>query len=280
MADKNLKYTRANVDRAKQVRRDNDKIQEKKVGLYEIDEAVKYYFDEVVKLQVTDSSGLVTKVPVMYANQENWKNVQKSDLRRDARGKIQLPVVSYRRDSITKDRNLGNKVDVNEPIYISIDQGYNKQTRYDRHSVMQDMLRGRKKSMLKKKLIVPDYLTVTYNVVVHTEFLTQMNTLIESISYNEGSYWGDKHKYLVRAKIDDFPNVVEINIGEDRVVKSEFTLTINGHIIPSNIQQKASLGSIKSFTKAVVKLNENVISDISDVDKQRSLPNQSNGSNY
>ena len=65
MADKNLKYTRDNVDRAKQVRRDNDKIQEQKIGLYEIDETIKYYFDDVVKLQVKDSSGLGTKVPVI-----------------------------------------------------------------------------------------------------------------------------------------------------------------------------------------------------------------------
>ena len=74
--NKNIKSTRSKVDRSKQVRRDNDKIQEKKIGLYEIDETIKYYFDNVVKLQIKDSSGLTAKVPVVYATPENWKSLQ------------------------------------------------------------------------------------------------------------------------------------------------------------------------------------------------------------
>ena len=269
--NKNIKSTRSKVDRSKQVRRDNDKIQEKKIGLYEIDETIKYYFDNVVKLQIKDSSGLTAKVPVVYATPENWKSLQKSDLKRDARGKVQLPILAYKRDSITKDRNLGNKVDVNQPIYITVDQGYNKDGRYDKLSVMKNMLRGRKEVKMYKKLIVPDYLTVTYSVIIYTEFLTQMNTLIEAISYNEGSYWGDKHKYLVRAKIDDFPSIVEGNVGEDRIVKSEFNITINGHIIPKNIQQQAALGSVKALSKAQIVLGEHVISDINDVGRDPAI---------
>ena len=238
--DNNIKSTRKNVQREKEVRRDNDKIQESKIGLYQIDEAIKFYFDEVVKLQVTDGSGLVTKVPVLYASPENWKSFQASEVKRDNRGKLQLPIIAYKRDSITKDRNLGNKIDVNEPLYTLVPQGYNDKTKYDRTTILNRMLQGYKKSKIYKKIIVPDFLTVTYSVMIYTEFLTQMNGLIESISYNEGSYWGDKNKYLVRAKIDDFPSVVESTIGEDRIVKSEFQLTINGHIIPKNIQQAAA----------------------------------------
>tara|TARA_R110002073_G_scaffold284862_1_gene449170 strand:+ start:1948 stop:2775 length:828 start_codon:yes stop_codon:yes gene_type:complete len=260
--DKNIKYTRNTINRAEQVRRDNDKIPEVKIGLYEIDETIKYFFDNVVKLQVKDSSGLITNVPVVYATPENWKSLQASDLKRDSRGKVQLPLLAYKRDSISKDRNLGNKVDINEPLYVKVDQGYNKSNRYDKLSVMQDMLRGRKEVQVYKKLIVPDYLTVSYSVIVYTEFLTQMNTLIEAISYNEGSYWGDKNKFLVRTKVDDFPSVVEGNVGEDRIVKSEFQITINGHIIPKSIQTQAALGSAKTLTKAQIVLNEHTVTDI------------------
>ena len=131
MADtnKNINKNRLNVDRTKQIRRDNDSIQDLYLGLYDIDEAIKYYFDNVAKLQINDSSGLLTDVPVIYASPENWKSLQKSELKRDSRGKVQLPIMAYKRDTITKDRSLGNKIDSNKPLYHSFTTGYNKNNR-------------------------------------------------------------------------------------------------------------------------------------------------------
>jgi len=131
---------------------------------------------------------------------------------------------------------------------------------------MNGLQRGRKETRVLEKVVVPDYVTVTYSCIIYTEFLTQMNTLIEAISYGEGTYWGDKNKFMVRAKIDEFPSTVELEIGEDRVVKSEFQITINGHIIPKNIQQQATQGSTKAITKAKIVMSEKTISDINDVD--------------
>ena len=76
---------------------------------------------------------------------------------------------------------------------------------------------------------------------------------------------GETKRYLVRAKIDDFPSTVELELGSDRIVKSEFQITINGHIIPKNIQTQAALGSAKTYTKSQVKIGESVITDINDV---------------
>lgn len=264
MAEQNPKH-KNNIDRASQIRRDDDVIKDLNLGLYQIDETIKYYFDEIVKLQVTDSSGILTKVPTVYSTPENWKSLQKSELRRDSRGRIQLPALSYKRDSIEKDRNLGNKVDPNQPLYHAVDMGYNKRNRYDNFAALNGQLQNRKASKVLQKIVVPDYVTVTYSCIVFTEFLTQMNSIIEALSYAEGSYWGDRNKFLVRAKIDSFPSVVELAIGEDRVVKSEFTITINGHIIPKNIQQQNAQGSTKGFTKATLELGETVITDINQV---------------
>ena len=259
---KNIQLNRNNVDRASQIRRDNDSINELSLGLYDIDETIKYYFDEVVKLQITDSAGLIQPVPVMYASPENWKSFQKPDVKRDSRGKIQLPLLVFKRDSITKDRNLGNKVDPNQPLYINLNTRYTEKNKYDRFTALNKKLQGRKKVQELQKVVVPDYITVTYSCIVYTEFLTQMNTLIEAISYGEGGYWGDKNKYLVRAKIDEFPSAVELNLGEDRVVKSEFQITLNGHIIPKTVQKQAAVNSIKTFTKAVIQLGESIVTDV------------------
>ena len=267
MAEVN-KHKRLNVDRSEQTRTDTAPIApELQLGLYDIDETIKYYFDEVVKLQITDSSGLVVKVPAVYASPENWKSYQTNDIKRDSTGKVQLPIVTFKRDSITKDRSLGNKIDPNSPIYALIDRGRNPNDRTDRLSLLPSRQIGRQETRVLEKVIVPDYLTVTYSCIMFTEFLTQMNSLIETVSYGEGGYWGDKNKYMVRAKIDEFPSTVELEIGQDRIVKSEFTITINGHIIPKNIQQQAAQGSTRTLTKSKIVMGESVISDISDVSR-------------
>ena len=265
------KHKRLNVVRTDQARRDTDSNKDLQIGLYNIDETIKYYFDEVIKLQITDSSGILTSVPAQYASPENWKSFQTNDLKRDSRGKIQLPILTFKRDSITKDRNLGNKVDPNSPIYALIDRGRNPNDRTDRLGRMNKKQIGRKETRVLEKVIVPDYVTVEYSCIIYTEFLTQMNTLIEAISYGEGGYWGDKNKYMVRAKIDEFPSTVELEVGEDRIVKSEFQITINGHIVPKNIQQQAVQGSTRVLTKAKVSFGESTISDINDVGRLPSV---------
>ena len=278
MAQKDIKHNRLNVDRANQVRRDNDTIQDVSLGLYDIDETIKYYFDDVVRLQITNSSGNIEKVPVQYATPENWKSIQASEIKRNSRGKIQLPFLVFRRDIITKDRNLGNKLDPDNPLYTTIEQGYNSGNRYDRFNILNKQLQGRKKVRILQKVIVPDYVTVTYSCIVYTEFLTQMNSILEAISYGEGTYWGDKNKYMVRAKIDDFPSTVELEIGKDRVVKSEFQITINGHIIPKTIQQQAAIGSTKTYSAAKVVMGETVVTDINDVgDRPKNIHDNKTG---
>ena len=271
MSVQDNKHKRLNVVRSEQFRRDTDNNKDLQLGLYDIDETIKYYFDEVVKLQVADSSGILTSVPVAYASPENWKSFQTNDLKRDSRGRIQLPALSFKRDSIQKNRDLGNKVDPNSPIYALIDRGGNPNDRYDRLGRMNLKQRGRQATRVLEKVIVPDYVTVTYSCIAYTEFLTQMNTIIEAISYGEGTYWGDKNKFMVRAKIDEFPSTIEVAVGEDRVVKSEFQITINGHIIPKNIQQQSAQGSTKTITKAKVVLGER------DWEELNNLPPSTNG---
>ena len=259
MANNDIKNNRNNENRAEQTRRDNDSNKDLSLGLYDIDETIKYYFDKVLKLQITDSSGTVTKVPVSYASPENWKSYQTNDLSRDSKGKIQLPILTFKRDSITKNRNLGNKVDANKPIYTFVDRGRDPNQRYDRLSMLNQRQKELKYSRVLERIVVPDYITVNYSCVIYTEFLTQMNRIIEAISYGEGGYWGDKNKYMVRAKVDEFPSAIELNIGEDRVVKSEFSLTIEGHIIPKTIQNQAQEGSSRVLTKAKISLGESVM---------------------
>ena len=72
-----------------------------------------------------------------------------------------------------------------------------------------------------------------------------MNKIIESINYASDSYWGNPERFKFRARIDDYTTNVTLNQGEERVVKSDFTIKMYGYIIPEVINK--SLKSIKKF---------------------------------
>jgi len=256
----NNKPHRQKVQREDQVRRDTDTNLDVKSGLVDLDETIKFYCENVARLQITDNNNIEQKVPVIYGSPERWKNVQKSNFYRDTKGKIQLPLIMYRRTSVTKNRELGMKVDVNNPLYRSIENKYSKESKYDKF----DILQGRSKVREFQQIVVPDQVIVTYDCIVWTEYITQMNRIVEALSYSEGSYWGDNSKYLVKARIDDFSTATELVSGNDRAVKTEFTITLNGHIIPNTIQKQVQQGSAKTFSPAQISFGEKVTDNLSE----------------
>ena len=80
------------VNRANQIKRD-DNVQNFDMGLYQIDETIKYYFDNVIMPQVPDSQGNMVQVPTMYGSPQRWKSAQKSGFMRDKNGRLQIPLV-------------------------------------------------------------------------------------------------------------------------------------------------------------------------------------------
>ena len=95
--------------RSNDIRRDDDKFKDLTIGLYDIDYCIKWYLDNVIKPKVNDF-GRNLDVPVMYGSPEKWKNMQADGYFRDQNGKIQTPLISYRRTAVTKNRLLGKKV--------------------------------------------------------------------------------------------------------------------------------------------------------------------------
>lgn len=84
------------------------------LGLQAIDEAIFYYFENIIKPTVLSNGDLVD-VPVIYGSGERWKLAQKDGFYRDKNQKIQTPLVMLKRESIEKRRDLGNKLDANAP---------------------------------------------------------------------------------------------------------------------------------------------------------------------
>lgn len=222
--------------RANDVRRDNDTNKELTIGLYDIDYAIKYYFEQVIKAEV-EEFGQTIKVPVVYGSPEKWKNVQADGYFRDKNGKIQSPVISYRRTGITHNRGLGSKVDANFPqLYYTQEVKFTQENKYDQFS----KLTNSKPVKTYINTVIPDYVDVSYDVLIWTDYVDQMNKLVEAVIYSEGSYWGDLEKFKFRTKIDNYTNTTDLLQDSDRVVRTAFQLTLFGQIVPDVLAKQLS----------------------------------------
>jgi hypothetical protein len=230
------------------------------LGIQDIDEAVMYYLENVIKPTITQN-GVVQKVPVIYGASERWKQIQKDGYYRDLSGAIMMPIITFKRNTITKDRSVGNKLDANFPNNIEVfEKAYSKRDEYNNFNV----LNNRKPQKEYYAVVMPDYVTVTYDFIISTYYVEQMNKIVEAINYASDSYWGNPERFKFRARIDSFQTNTELPVGAERIVKTNFSLSLRGYIVPDNIQKQ--LASIKKFSNAVqVVFTTEVVSNINNV---------------
>lgn len=217
------------------------------IGLSDIDESIVYYFNNVIRPSVQQNGNRVS-VPILYGNPERWKAVQKDGFYRDKNGKIQTPLIMFKRDSIEKNRSLGNKLDANRPQNIQIfEKKFSIKNVYDKFSILNNRIPVKE----YHGIITPDYVNITYSCIIFTDFIEQMNKIVESMIFASDSYWGDPNRFNFRAMIDSYNTVVELSQGDDRKVKTEFNITLLGHIIPNTINAEAK-GVHKFFSKSTI----------------------------
>ena len=212
------------------------------IGLQDIDESLMYYFQKVIKPFVVQNDVRI-EVPVIYGSPEKWKSYQKDGYYRDVNGKIMAPLIMFKMESFDKDRSKGNKLDANNPNNFGVFvKKYSSKDTYSNFNVLTNKIPEK----TYYASVIPDYLNLTYSCVVFTNYVEQLNKILEAIQYASDSYWGDPEKFQFNAQIDSFNIVTEINTGEDRIVKSNFTIKLKGHIIPDLIQK--DLNFIKKFS--------------------------------
>lgn len=238
----------------------DDNVKRFEIGLKDIDEAIFYYFTNVIKPSVLQN-GADKTVPVLYGSPERWHSVQKDGYYRDRNGKIQLPLIMIKRDSVEKNRELGNKMDANLPTQFGVfEKSYSKKNTYDRFSV----LNNRSIAKEYQGVVMPDYVNLTYSCVIFTQYVAQMNKLVENINYASDAYWGDPEKFSFRAMIDNYATITELAQGQDRLVKTEFSINLLGHLVPNGINTLQQ-GSMKFFNKAAVIFGAETVKDINDI---------------
>ena len=251
------------VNRANVTRRDQDTTKDITIGIQDHDEAIQYYFDNVIKPSVV-MNGERIDVPLIYGSPERWKGVQKDGYFRDKNGKIQTPLVMFKRNTIEKRRDLGKKMDANNPqLQYTFQKKYTRRNQYDNFSVLQDRIPQRE----LHAVVIPDYVNINYSFIVWTDFVGQNNKIIEAINYASDSYWGDFERFKFNARIDSFANKIEIAQGKNRAVKTDFSLKLQGYIIPDAMGAFIKQHPLRSFTKAQVSVKENI--EIADLENER-----------
>jgi hypothetical protein len=237
-----------------------DKTKRFTVGLRDIDETIIYYFNNVIKPSV-NQNGSKINVPILYGSPERWKSVQKDGFYRDKNGKIQAPLIMFKRDSVDKNRSLGNKVDPTNPINVGIfKKQFSKKNVYDRFS----LITNREPINEYYGIIVPEYVTLTYSCMIFTDYIEQMNKIVESINYASDGYWGDPERFSFRAKIDSYTTTTELAQGQDRAAKTNFTLVMNGHVVPDSINAQLA-GMNKYYSKSSVTFGMELAGDIEEL---------------
>lgn len=249
-----VKPGQPNFNRALETSLKGDNNKTINIGLEDHDKAIIYYLENVIKPTVTQNDKQIA-VPIIYGSPERWKSVQADGFYRDKNGKMMLPLIMVRRESFEKNRSLGNKLDgnlVNNVKYF--ETRYSQRNNYDNFSLLNNQ-KPQKEYILG---IIPDYITLTYKLSIYTEYVTQMNKIIEAVEFSSDSYWGDPESFQFRAIISSFPTPVLLENGTDRANRSEITLTLQGYIIPNNINVAKAGPNPKSYNRTKVIIQEKI----------------------
>jgi hypothetical protein len=230
------------VNRALQTSFRDDNTKPFSIGIKDIDEAVFYYFENVIQPSVIQN-GERLPVPIIYGSQEKWKSFQKDGYYRDQNGRIQAPLLMFKRESMDKVRSIGNKLDANNPHNYSVStKKYDPRNSYDNFKVLNNRIPEKQ----FYATVIPDYVTITYTCVVFTYYVEQLNKIVEAINYASDAYWGDPQRFKFKSMIDSFGFQTELVANDERLIRSTFNIKLNGYIVPEILQK--DINSLKKFS--------------------------------
>ena len=206
-----------------------DDVKNISVGIMDMDSAIMYYFNEVIKPEVEVNEEKV-KVPCIYASPERWLSISKQGYLRDKKRQIIVPLIVFKRTGMTRDDNMPvDKLDANDPkLNYTFQKKFTQHNRYDKFSVLQNISPGRE----YYNVAMPDYVQLSYEFTIWTSYIEQMNRIVEKINYSDGAYWGEPGKMRFRTRIESFSDASSID-GE-RLIKTTFSMTLNGYIVPEH----------------------------------------------
>lgn len=227
-------------NRAHNVRRDKDKIKDFSITLLDVDTTIIEYLDKTISPTVL-VAGEQKKVPIIFGSPERWKAVQQDADMRDARGKIQLPFMMLKRNTMQRNDNL---ITFNRYLSMPFNRAYSEKNQYDRFSICNNV---QKPVTELYNVTMPDHIIVTYECLVWTDLVEQNNGIIEAINFATEDYWGDAKRFKFRTSISDYSTQTEVADGESRSVKTTFNIQVYAYLLPE-VREDWEKTTRKAFT--------------------------------
>ena len=232
------------LNKAKQLRRDQDNVKNVSVGIYDIDSAFSNFLQNDVKPTIEDD-GRFYPVPVIYASPEKWASAQRDGFMKDDNGMMLTPVISFKRNNLSINTDLAKlKVAENEDTHQMFERTYTKVNRYDQFSVLTGQTPKKEYMSVER----PDYVNLEYEVVVWCDYMEQVNKIVEQIVFFQGRSFGDRYKFVIKGDSYSFETISEM--GQDRITKASINLTAKAYIVPeyaamsNNTKRRISVGKV------------------------------------
>jgi hypothetical protein len=200
------------------------------ITLKDIDTAILNHVKKIMKPAVKEANETI-KIPVYYGNEERWKSVRKRGVLRDKHGTLILPLIMLKRTEVNRNDLSGQSYShdlKNKYVSVVRNSSWSKDNQYDRFSVQQ----GTKPAYENIVTGMPTYSDVNYEFVLWTNFIEQMNPLVESFVDQSHTYWGDSSDMKFLCTLDSISDASEMNENGERFIKSTFSVTTKAYLLP------------------------------------------------
>ena len=200
------------------------------ITLKDVDTAVLNHVKNVMKPIVKEANETF-KVPVYYGNEERWKSARKRGVLRDKNNSLILPLIMLKRTELSRNDLSGQSFphDIKgEHIDVVRNSRWSKENQYDRFSVQQGV------QPVYENVVtgMPNYSDITYEFILWTNFIEQMNPLVESFVDQSHTYWGGGTDVKFLCTIDTIADASEMTIDNERFIKSTFNVVTKAYLLP------------------------------------------------
>tara|TARA_Y100000593_G_C4318178_1_gene342128 strand:+ start:3116 stop:3988 length:873 start_codon:yes stop_codon:yes gene_type:complete len=200
------------------------------ITLKDVDLSIMSHVKNVIKPKVKEANETVD-VTVMYGNEERWVSARKRGVLRDKNGSLLLPLIMLKRTGIEKSTSVASSFEHDvkrEHAEVIRHSTWSKKNRYDRFAVQT----GKKPITESLVTTMPNFVNITYEFVVWTGFIEQMNPLVETFADHNNTYWGNSEQYKFLCKLDSIADASEMSQDGERFIKSTFSVTTNAYLLP------------------------------------------------
>jgi hypothetical protein len=234
---------RENLNRAKQIKSETGDIKQS-ITLFDIDYAMMSYLEDTV-LPTLDDNGKALKIPVIYGNSERWNGSRRQGVFRDSKGKLQLPLMMIRRNTVSKDETMPF---LRRGVYYQTISKYSKDNRYDHFSLLGGAVKPKRELY---NILMPEFIEISYECMAWTAYTEQLNQVIEALNFT-GQYWGDKDKFKFRTQVTDYNVINEVGDGTERINRVEFNLVTKAYLLPEKFDGESPIKKSLSVKRVVM----------------------------